>query len=99
MTLPSAYARVSDWADFEQQWFVAGGRNGLVFFYRPDTGGGLVGGFSRNVSAAFTELNRWDAGDFLGGWTNIVGIHSSPPLNPLFLPKDSMSPTVKVNLP
>jgi hypothetical protein len=84
MTVPSAYVRVSNWPDFEQQWFVAGGRDGLVFFHRPDTGVGLVGGFLCYVSAAFKELNRWEAGDFLGGWTSIVGIHSPPPLNPLF---------------
>jgi len=99
MTLPSGYSRIQDWTDFEQQWFVAAGRNGLVFFYRQDTGVGLVGGFSRNVFAAFKELNRWDAGDYLSGWTSIVGIHSSPPINPLFLPKDSVITTVKVHLP
>jgi hypothetical protein len=99
MTLPCGYSRIQDWSDFEQQWFIAAGRNGLVLFYRPDTGVGVVGGFSRNTTEAFKELNRWDAGDFLGGWTNIIGIHSSPPMNPLFLPKSSVVTKVKIQLP
>lgn len=99
MTLPSGYSRIQDWSDFEQKWFVAAGRNGLVLFYRPDVGVGVVGGFSRNVTEAFKELNRWDAGDFLGGWTNINGIHSSPPISPLFLPRTSVGIKVKVHLP
>jgi len=81
LSVPSGYKSFGTWPDFEQLWKLGAGRNGLVFFYRKDTGVSVAGGFSRG--GEFTELNRWDPGAFASGWSHIVGIDSSPGANPL----------------
>jgi hypothetical protein len=89
---PPTYRVIQDWplpgqsgSYFEQKFFVSAAKNGLVFFYRPDTGVAVAGGFSRG--GGFQQLNRWDATGFRARWSHIAGIDSSPALNPLFYPR------------
>jgi hypothetical protein len=70
------YRSVRQWSasDFATGWTLGAARNGLVFFYAPDTGVSVAGGFCR--AAIFQSLNQWgaDAGGFVSGWSHIVGI-------------------------
>jgi hypothetical protein len=53
-------------------WSLGSARNGLVFFYRKESGVAVTGGFGRD--GQFRQLNQWDPGEFIAGWTHIVGI-------------------------
>jgi hypothetical protein len=75
---PVTFQSIARWPDatrpfsFEQLWSLGAARNGLVFFYRKGSGLAVTGGFARD--GQFRQLNQWDPGEFLGGWTHIVGI-------------------------
>jgi hypothetical protein len=75
---PATFQSIAKWPDatkpfsFEQLWSLGAARNGLVFFYRKGSGLAVTGGFARD--GQFRQLNQWDPGEFLGGWTHIVGI-------------------------
>jgi hypothetical protein len=45
-----------------------------VFFYRPNSGLAVAGGFGRD--GQFRQLNGWGDNELLAGWTDIVGIDS-----------------------
>jgi hypothetical protein len=70
-----AYGPIGHWSDFTPGWMLGAARNGLVFFYAPDSGVSIAGGFCR-APAIFQPLNQWgaDAGGFVSGWSHIVGI-------------------------
>jgi hypothetical protein len=84
MTVPPRYNFINRWTNFAQQWVLGAGRNGVLLFYRRATGGAIAGAFSR--STLFQQLNVWDTGDFGREWSEIIGIHSCPPINPIFRP-------------
>ena len=75
---PVTFQSIARWPDatrqfsFEQMWNLGSARNGLVFFYRKESGVAVTGGFGRD--GQFRHLNQWDPGEFLSNWTHIIGI-------------------------